>query len=201
MISDPIVKNMNETKWAFEYEVLRMKEERRVEEVGLMFKAIRKELINILGLNLMPMEDPETHLLRRPGENEYIPLAVMTSREGFVEAFVQRNDELKQQEEAAKDLEAEGETGKTEMMSAEELDDFLQEDITFLDDPIELQKYAVRSSPETQWIQENIVRPLESEAKVKEEKKEASMKVSIKAEAVDEKPVSKSKRRVTVSSE
>jgi hypothetical protein len=192
---------MNETKWMFEYEVLRMKEERRVEEVGTLFKAFRKELINLLGLNLMPMEDPETHLLKRPGENEYVPLAVMTSREGFVEAFVQRNDELRQQEEAAKDLETEASSGKTEMMDEEELEKFLEEDIVFLDDPVELQKYAVRSSPETQWINENIVKPLESEAKVKEEKKEASMRVSIKAEAVDEKPVSKSKRRVTVSSE
>jgi hypothetical protein len=192
---------MNETKWMFEYEVLRLKEERRAEEVGTMFKAIRKELLNILGLNLMPMEDAETGLLRRPNEFEYIPLAVMTAREGFIEAFVQRTDDLKQQEEAAKDLENEEVLGKSEAMSEEELDDFMKDDIVFLDDPVELQKYAVRSAPETKWINDNVVKPLVEEAKVKEEKEEAPMKISIKSEPVDERPVSRSKRRVTVSSE
>ncbi len=201
MISDPIVSNMNETKWLFEYEILRMKEERRAEEVGTMFKAIRKELLNILGLNLMPMEDAETGLLRRPDENEYIPLAVMTAREGFIEAFVQRNDDLKQQEEAAKELEKEEVLGKSDAMSEEELDDFMHEDITFLDDPEELQKYAVRCSPESQWINNNVIKPLAEEKKVILEKDEAPMKISIQSEPVEERPVAKSKRRVTVSSE
>ncbi|MFA5163907.1 MAG: hypothetical protein WC441_05330, partial [Patescibacteria group bacterium] len=200
-ISDPIVSNMNETKWMFEYEVLRMKEERRAEEVGTMFKAIRKELLNILGLNLMPMEDSETGLLRRPDENEYIPLAVMTAREGFIEAFVQRNDDLKQQEEAAKDLEGEETLGVSESLSEEELDEFMKDEVIFLDDPVELQKYAVRSAPETKWLNENVVKPLAEEAKVKQEKEEAPMKISIQSEPVDERPVAKSKRRVTVSSE
>lgn len=200
MISDPIVSNMNETKWMFEYEVLRMKEERRAEEVGTMFKAIRKELLNILGLNLMPMED-ENGLLRRPDENEYIPLAVMTAREGFIEAFVQRNDDLKQQEEAAKDLENEETLGVSDAMSEEELDEFMKDEVVFLDDPAELQKYAVRSSPETKWINNNVIKPLEEEKKVILEKEEAPMKISIKSEPVDERPVAKSKRRVTVSSE
>jgi hypothetical protein len=191
---------MNETKWMFEYEVLRMKEERRAEEVGTMFKAIRKELLNILGLNLMPMED-ENGLLRRPDENEYIPLAVMTAREGFIEAFVQRNDDLKQQEEAAKDLEKEETLGMSDAMSEEELDEFMKDDIVFLDDPEELQKYAVRSSPETKWINSNVIKPLEEEKKVILEKEEVPMKISIKAEPVDERPVSRSKRRVVVSSE
>ncbi len=191
---------MNETKWMFEYEVLRMKEERRAEEVGTLFKAIRKELLNILGLNLMPMED-EDGLLRRPTENEYIPLAVMTAREGFIEAFVQRNDDLRQQEEAAKDLENEEVLGKSEAMSEEELDEFMKDDIVFLDDPEELKKYAVRAAPETKWLNENVVKPLAEEAKVKQEKEEVPMKISIKAEPVDERPIAKSKRRVTVSSE
>ena len=184
----------------FEYEVLRIKEERRSDEVGTMFKAIRKELLNILGLNLMPMED-ENGLLRRPDENEYIPLAVMTAREGFIEAFVQRNDDLKQQEEAAKDLEKEETLGVSDAMSEEELEEFMRDEVVFLDDPAELQKYAVRSSPETKWINENVVKPLAEEKKVILEKEEAPMKISIQSEPVDERPVAKSKRRVTVSSE
>ncbi len=184
----------------FEYEVLRIKEERRAEEVGTMFKAIRKELLNILGLNLMPMED-ENGLLRRPDENEYIPLAVMTAREGFIEAFVQRNDDLRQQEEAAKELENEETLGVSESMSEEELDEFMKDEVVFLDDPEELKKYAIRSAPETQWINKNVIKPLEEEKKVILEKEEAPMKISIQAEPVDERPVSKSKRRVVVSSE
>lgn len=200
LISDPIVSNMNETKWMFEYEVLKIKEERKAEDIGTMFKAIRKELLNILGLNLMPMED-ENGLLRRPDENEYIPLAVMTAREGFIEAFVQRNDDLRQQEEAAKELENEETLGVSESMSEEELDEFMKDDIVFLDDPVELQKYAIRMAPETQWINNNVIKPLEEEKKVILEKEEAPMKISIKSEPVDERPVSKSKRRVVVSSE
>jgi hypothetical protein len=165
-----------------------------------MFKAVRKELLNILGLNLMPMED-ENGLLRRPDENEYIPLAVMTAREGFIEAFVQRNDDLKQQEEAAKDLENEEVLGKSDAMSEEELDEFMKDEVIFLDDPEELRKYAIRSAPETQWINKNVIKPLEEEKKVILEKEETPMKISIKAEPVDERPISKSKRRVVVSSE
>lgn len=191
---------MTDTAWSFEYETLVLREERRVEEVGTLFKAVRKELMNLLGLNLMPMED-EDGKLRRPTEYEYIPLAVMTAREGFVEAFLQRNEELSQMEEVEKDLEKEEQTGKSDVLTPEELDDFMHEDITFLDDPEELQRQAVLASPGTKWINKNIVKPLETEAKVAKEKDETPMKVSIQSEPVAERPISKSKRRVTVSSE
>jgi hypothetical protein len=199
MISDPRVQTMNDTRWAFEYETLRLKETRRSEEVGTIFKAGRRELINLLGLNMMPLEDPETHLLRRPGENDYIPLAVMTAREGMVEAFIQKNEELMQQEQAAKDLELEETTGKAEMMSSEELDDFMKEDIVFLDDPEELKKRAVMASPETKWLTNNVVKTLEDEKKIKEDKD--AMKVAVQSEAVELAPVSKSKRRVVITAE
>jgi len=190
---------MNDTRWAFEYETLRLKETRRSEEVGTIFKAGRRELINLLGLNMMPLEDPETHLLRRPGENDYIPLAVMTAREGMVEAFIQKNEELMQQEQAAKDLELEETTGKAEMMSSEELDDFMKEDIVFLDDPEELKKRAVMASPETKWLTNNVVKTLEDEKKIKEDKD--AMKVAVQSEAVELAPVSKSKRGVVITAE
>gem|GEM_PF-3633456 len=199
MISDPRVQTMNDTRWAFEYETLRLKETRRSEEVGTIFKAGRRELINLLGLNMMPLEDPETHLLRRPGENDYIPLAVMTAREGMVEAFIQKNEELMQQEQAAKDLELEETTGKAEMMSSEELDDFMKEDIVFLDDPEELKKRAVMASPETKWLTNNVVKTLEDEKKIKEDKD--AMKVAVQSEAVELAPVSKSKRGVVITAE
>lgn len=191
---------MTETAWVFEYETLKIKEEKKADELGVIFKAVRQELINILGLNLMPMED-EDGKLRRAKENEYIPMSIMTAREGFVEAFIQRNEELTNVEKAEQQLEEEEKTGKSEMMSEDELDDFLQEDITFLDDPEELAKYAVRTSPDTQWINNNIVVPLETEAEIKKSKEEVPMKVSIKSESVNERIVPKSKRHVTVSSE
>lgn len=205
LISDPRVQRMNDTCWAFEHELLKLKEERRAEEFSSVFKAARRELINLLGLNMLPLEDPETGLLRRPAENEYIPLAVMTARDPMIEALVKKNDEYMQQEQAAKELKEEEATGKSEMMSPEELDAFMGEDIVFVDDPEELKRKAALAAPETKWMNDHVVKVLETEREVKAEKEakhdKDTMKVTLQSEKVEMIPVSRSKRRVVISSE
>lgn len=190
---------MNETCWAFECETLRLKEERRADELGMIFKAVRRELINLLGLNMMPFEDQETGRLRRAGEDEYVPLAVLTAREGMVEAFIQKNEEYEQQEKAAKDVEFEEQTGQTEMLSPEELDEFMGQDLVFLDDPEELKRRAALAAPETKWVSANVVKALEAEKEAKNNKD--AMKVTVQSEKVEVAQVSKSKRRVVITPE
>lgn len=190
---------MNDTKWSFEYETLAIKEKRRVDDLEFLLKVVRNELVMLLGLNLLPLEDPETGLLRRPGENEFVPLSIMTAREGFVEAFLSRNEEFMQQEKAAEDLEKEAKSGESEMMSADELDKFMQEDITFLDNPEELNKYAAWTTPESQWVQNNVVKKLDDEVEEKKEERPKLLTVKIESEPdSSEKVVSKSKRRVVI---
>jgi hypothetical protein len=190
---------MNETKWALEYETLKLKEKRKADEFGEIYKAVRREIINLLGLNIMPLEDSETGLLRRPNENEYTPMVIFTAREGIVEAFIQKNDELRSQEEVEKELEEESVKESDKPLSPEELDDFFKDDIVFLDDPEELKKRAVRMSPETAWLNKNVIQVLEDEKEVKKSKE--PMKISVQSEEVELAPVAKSKRKVFITTE
>jgi len=132
---------MNDTQWIFEYESLRYEEEERINELKLIAQHTKKAVINLLGLNLLPIEG-EDGLLRRPEDHEVVPLAALTGNEAVIKEIGERNEEYYAQEEALK-KETIDETGIEEVgsdMGAEELDEWMMGDIEFADDPEEIRK-------------------------------------------------------------
>lgn len=132
---------MNDTQWIFEYESLRYEEEERINELTLIAQHVKKAVINLLGLNLLPIEG-EDGLLRRPEDHEIIPLAALVGNEPIIKEIGDRNEEYYAQEEARNE-ETVDETGIEEVgsdMDAEDLDEWMMGDIEFDDDPVEIRK-------------------------------------------------------------
>ncbi len=156
MISDPIIKEMNETQWAFEAESLLLREEERVKEVTSLFQVGEKTLTYLLGLNLLPIKDENTGLLRFREDNEIIPLSIMTGRDAFIKEVGEKVQELEVQEQVEEEIEKEiSEQG--ELTTADEFDDFMSSDIEFLDDEEEVKKRVIRNTPEYKYIMDSIV--------------------------------------------
>lgn len=130
-----------------------MQEEQKYEDIVNLFKAVRTGLITILGLDIMPIED-EDGRLRRPKENEYMPLSMMIANESIMNLLSERTEALKTQDDVDDAVE------RDEDLSVEELDSFIQEDIVFLDDPEELKKRLAMAAPESKWVAKNVIKPL-----------------------------------------
>lgn len=161
LICDPALNNMNETRWLFEVESLRSLKERADQEKIDALKFIKKSVVNMLGLNLMPMVDEETGLLRRPEEDEIYPLVAAIGREDFIKALSEKYEELTMQEEVIEEMGSEGvRPGSDPSLDHEELDDFMG-DIEFVDDPVEYKKKAVWNSKITKDYINNNVLPLD----------------------------------------
>ena len=165
LISDPIVKNMNETQWLFEFEGMRFAEEQKVEEYKALISFIKKGVVSILGLDLLPVEesvessiDGETITrYRRPNDNEILPLTIYLGQEGILSEVAKRHQELEEQEKA--EIASTQETSSGEFVShqltPEELDDLIgldpdaESDITFPVGSEEARKQAIWNSPAT----------------------------------------------------
>lgn len=158
LICDTVLDNMNETRWLFEVESLRSFKERSDQEKLDAIQYIKKSVINILGLNLMPIQDEKTGLLRRPEDDEIYPLVAAMGREDFIKALAERYEEMTIQEDVKEELDTEM-TG-LDKMDVDELDEFIG-DIEFVDDPEASRKKSVWHSETTQnYIKSNVL-PLE----------------------------------------
>lgn len=168
---------MNDTQWLFELESLYAKEEQRYEEIQVLSEVARKGLVSILGLNLMPVEedipledrdaeyqgaigeDKIFTKLRHPEDHEFLPLSILMGREEIIAEIVKRQQELHDQEEF-EDKEAKGEAVH---MTPDELDDFMNEgvegDMLFIDDPSDLEKKLIWESEENQKLLKSLVKP------------------------------------------
>jgi hypothetical protein len=165
MIGDPQLERMNETMWVHEIESLNIAEEARVEEVSTIARMVRQSLINLFGLNLMPLEDPETKKLVKMKEGEFVPLVVFTGREEIMKVASERQADLQSQEEVEEELGKEA-IGEEHIMSPEELDEFIEGDIEFDGDWESLEQKAMWESPETQNFLKNNVLPLDQLAEM-----------------------------------
>ena len=154
-MNDPLLWGMNSTQVLAELEHLHIEKERREDELLIIGKFVRNAMVNMLGLNLMPIEDPETGLFRRPNENEIIPLVAMIGNSELLKVMSERHDALLEQEK----LEEEGiPVGEDiQEMSPEELDDYLNEDLQFVSDE-ELEKRLVWNDPHTQNLIKQVVK-------------------------------------------
>jgi len=165
MLGDPRLDNMNDTRWVHEIESLSIAEEEKAEEISTIARMVRQSLINLFGLNLMPLEDPETKKLVRMSEGEFVPLVVFTGREEIMKVASERQVDLQEQDKAEGDLDKEA-RGEEVPMTPEELDEFMKGDVEFEDDWETLEKRAVWNSPETKKFLENNVLPLEQLAEM-----------------------------------
>lgn len=169
---------MNDTQWLFELESLYAKEEQRYEEIQVLADTARKGLVHMLGLNLMPVaeeipfeerdieyagsvgEDKIFTRLRQPEDHEFIPLSILMGREEIIAEIIKRQQELFDQEELVKKEEA----GEVPQMTPEELDAFMNEDLDgdmmFLDNPVDLEKKMIWESEEMQKLNAALVKPM-----------------------------------------
>lgn len=178
-MSDPEVQNMNDTQWLFELEGLYVKEEQRIEEIKVLSKVFKKAVVDLLGLNLLPVEeqipiedrDPEYlgaigeeevyTRLRHPEEHEIIPLAILMGREEMVAEIIKRQKELYEQE----DLDRKEEAGDLVHMTPEELEAFMDEDdgdLDFIEDSAAREKRMIWESEEYQKMNAALVQPMTS---------------------------------------
>lgn len=164
-MSDPAVQRMTETQWTFELVGLVERDKRRYDDISSIMKTSRSSLIDILGLNLMPVEedfvDEEGQVykkLRKPSDDEVMPLSLMCGNETVLSEISKLHKELKSQEELDDKLKR----GEAVQMTPEELDSFMDDgDIVFPDNPADLERHLKWNSEENKQILSGMVLPLE----------------------------------------
>lgn len=158
---------MNETQWLFELETFVINEEQRYNDVSLMAKAAKKAAIQLLGLDILPVEDKETGLLRPREDHEVIPLLAAICREDIALEVKNRIEDMQAQNQVKADLERE-KKGETTTMTADELDVFMNSDIDFTD-TAEVKRLSVINSPTYEYISKHVIETLSAEDKRKYE--------------------------------
>jgi hypothetical protein len=156
---------MNDTQWTYELWAMNKADEERLQESKFLMDNVKESVVNMLGLNLMPVEDAQTKLLRRPREDEYIPLMLGLGREELVGAVLEARQQLHIQEQVQAQIEREGGTvgpspssSAVVEMSPEELESFMRDgDIEFENTPEEIAKALSWGTRETQLVLENLV--------------------------------------------
>lgn len=149
---------MNDTQWTFELWSMNKQDEERFKETEAMIEVVETKVARALGIDLMPVEDPETHLLRRPERGEYVPFLIAAGREDFVKAVIEKRQEFETQEDVRVQVEREGGAqGLGDEMSPEELEKFMQSDAEGENTPAELKKLMSWGGRTNQILLENLV--------------------------------------------
>jgi len=106
---------MTDSQWRFELESLYALEEKEIEKFMSIADLVKNGIINLLGLNLMPVHEDlseeekeilskfgestaESYRLRRPKAGEFVPLAILTGSPEMVAEIIKKNQELFEQE-------------------------------------------------------------------------------------------------------
>jgi hypothetical protein len=162
-MNDPRITELNETQLFLEVEAINLEEERKYEDLGLIAKAAKKAIINLLGLNLLPIEDSETKLLRMPEDHEILPLIMFIGHEGILKGLSEKVQDLEAQELALKQVEEEKKSGKEEI-STDEFLDFMESDLEFVDEK-EIKRLSVINSPGYEYLAKNVVNEISKKDK------------------------------------
>lgn len=158
---------MNDTQWVFELESMNLEDEEKLKQMSELTEIIRESVANMLGLNLLPVEDEETNLLRKPEQDEYVPLALALGRDDYVKMVMEKRQEFSNQELERFKLSEEGlrspgvssAASDVNEMTPEQLEKFMEDDgdIEFENTPEEIQKLVNWGSKETQAYMENLI--------------------------------------------
>jgi hypothetical protein len=164
-MTDPSVAKMTPTQWLFELESLAVLDERRYTDIADLFKLGRDSLIDLLGLNIMPIETmehdedgTEYSVLRRPKEHEILPLSLLCGSESIISEVLEKNKQYLEQEELNSSI------SKANVPDVEELEEFFgtEDDLEFPDDPVALEKMLKWNSESTKATLKSMVEPMES---------------------------------------
>lgn len=166
-LGDPRLKGMNDTQWVFELEAMNLQDKEKYDDLRMLSDITKKQIISMLGLNLLPVEDEKTGLLRQPEEHECLPLAIMIGRDDILAAIKERQEQYGTQEEVRAQLESSDalmgsgkaeDTGVVEM-SPDELEEFMKDegDVEFENAPEDLRKAMKWGGRDTQMLLENLV--------------------------------------------
>lgn len=157
LINDPKILELNETQLFFEAESINIEAEKKYEDMALVARAAKKAVISLLGLNIMPVEDSVTGLLRMPEDHEVIPLIAAIGHEGILKEVKQRFEDMEAQDLALDQVDKEKELG--EEVATDDFLEFMDSDLEFIDDA-EVNRLAVVNSPEYNYISKNIVQKM-----------------------------------------
>lgn len=158
LITDPKILELNETQLFFEAESIYIEAEQKYDDMALVARAAKKAVINLLGLNIMPVEDSVTGLLRMPEDHEVIPLIAAIGHEGILKEVQQRFEDMQAQDLALDQLDKEKELG--EEAATDDFLEFMDSDLDFIGGDAEVNRLAVVNSPEYNYISKNIVRKM-----------------------------------------
>lgn len=161
LINDPVVQSMNDLQWLFEFESYAQERTEKYEDIKTIMLSLKKMIINLLGLNIMPLEEEDGGRLRLPTDDEIMPFSLIAGNEGFVTTVGDRWKDYKAQQENDK---AEIEQSVAVYDTIEEYEATLPDrEVVFPDDPEEFRKFMLWNSPETKRVMETWVKPLEKE--------------------------------------
>jgi len=153
---------MNGTQWFFENESINIEEERKYDDLALVARAAKKAVIQLLGLNILPIEDEDTGKLRMREDHEIIPLLPAICREDVAKELIEKFTDMQAQDLAMDQIQEEKNIGSE--MSAEEFDDFMDSDLEFIDED-EVKRLSIIKSPEYKYISKNIIDKMSKEDK------------------------------------
>ena len=105
LISSSEVRSLNSVQLDFEYEGYIKASETRVEDRIETYKLVKSTLIQLLGLNLMPVLDDQTGRLRLPDDGEIMPLSMIIANDAMLKEMTEK---LQQYSEEQKVLEEGG---------------------------------------------------------------------------------------------
>lgn len=166
-LGDPRLKGMNDTQWVFELEAMNLQDKEHYEDLRLFSDIVKKQIVALLGLNLLPVTDEKTGLLRQPEDNECIPLIIGIGRDDILTAIKERQEEYHVQQEVASQLRSSDslvgdglpeDSGVVEM-TPEELEEFMHDegDIEFENAPEDILKAMNWGGKSTQMMLESLV--------------------------------------------
>lgn len=161
---------MNSTQWIFELESLNSLETRKYDDLSSVIKLVRRSIVDLLGLNLMPIEEDlplddgggsdgqggMITRLRPPKDHEITPLSILCGNKDIVAEMLKLNSQMHDQAE----LDVKEDAGQLIMRSPDQLDDFFDGDIQFEDDPELQRKHLIWNSDETQIALNQMVKPM-----------------------------------------
>jgi hypothetical protein len=166
---------MNDTQWLFELEAMNKEEFDGLEQKRKMADIFKRQVISMLGLNMCPIEDEVTGLLRLPNDDEVLPLAALIGRDDVLKLIDERREEFLNQERAQAQLAGEcvdlhdgmspGFHGvphdgiSMPELTPEELEEFMSDegDVEFENTNPEVAKALNWASPLDRAVMENVV--------------------------------------------
>jgi hypothetical protein len=129
LASDPVIGQMNVTRWNYEAWQLRLDEEQEFRSMSLvateLLKSFRVMLCSVLGNNLEPIEvpdpaNPDKTILRWQERDEFLPLIMAIARPDYVKQAMEKIEAIKIQDGISQ--------GTTE------IDGYKEEDLDFFDE-------------------------------------------------------------------